>query len=456
MSVKVSRILHAGYSIEFKNTHILFDPIFETPFSRNCYAFPSVVFDLPQIRELKIDAVFISHYHDDHCSMDSLKLLDRATPIYIFCIHEDMLEMIRSLGFFKVASLQLGKTVEIGSVQVTPFPALDVDVDSVFHIQAGGLNILNVVDSWFDPDTLSMLKNRGPWDLVLWPFQTMREIEVLSPSRFINQPVEFPHEWLEQIQLLNPKSIVPSSCQFIHEPWSWYNHALFPITYRRFETEINSILPQTQVMRMNPGVSMIMTKYDVHMSSPLPWIKPIGNQNVDYDYRTDLVVPTMAQISVEIAPVNNSERDRVYNYCIDELPQVYSRLYQSEHDYEVGYFSQPRMWRLDLYDHFGQVKSLNYIIKGRQVVRLENNYDTVLFSTAWLTEVPIAKLYAALEQGESLTSMYMRINDTLFEPDCEAQLRDVDVLEDPLVRCLFNGAFGTYQKAQLKRIIENG
>lgn len=452
MSVKISRILHAGYSIEFENTHILFDPIFETPFSRNCFSFPSVVFDASQIRELKLDAVFISHYHDDHCSMDSLNLLDRSTPIYIFCIHEGMLEMIRSLGFFKVSSLQLGKTVEIGSIQVTPFPALDVDVDSVFHVQAGSLNILNVVDSWIDPDTLCVLKNRGPWDLILWPFQTMREIEVLSPSRFKNQAVEFPHEWLQQIQLLNPKIIVPSSCQFIHEPWSWYNHAFFPITYRRFENEIKSILPQAQVMRMNPGVSVTMTKYDVYKSSPLSWIKPIGNQDVDYDYRSDLLIPTTAQISVKIPPVKNLERDRVYNYCIDELPRVYSRLYQNEQDYDVGYFSQPRLWRLNLYDHLSQIISLNYLIKGRHILRVESSNETL----AWLTEVPIVKLYAALELGESLTSMYMRINDTQLEPSCEADLQDVDLLEDPLVRCLFNGVFGAYQKAQLKRIAENG
>jgi hypothetical protein len=58
----------------------------------------------------------------------------------------------------------------------------------------------------------------------------------------------------------------------------------------------------------------------------------------------------------------------------------------------------------------------------------------------WTTEVPIAKLYAALELGESLTSMYVRINGSQFE----------EIVDDPLIRCLFNGSLGSYQKAQQK------
>ena len=79
--MKISRILHAGYVFECDGTRILFDPVFENPFSRNCHAFPDVRFDLAAIRGLRPDAVFISHFHDDHCSMESLDLLDRATPI---------------------------------------------------------------------------------------------------------------------------------------------------------------------------------------------------------------------------------------------------------------------------------------------------------------------------------------------------------------------------------------
>ena len=81
MTLKISRILHAGYVFECDGTLIAFDPIFENPFSRNCHAFPDVRFDHARIRGMRPDAVFISHFHDDHCSLESLDLLDRATPL---------------------------------------------------------------------------------------------------------------------------------------------------------------------------------------------------------------------------------------------------------------------------------------------------------------------------------------------------------------------------------------
>ena len=92
-------------------------------------------------------------------------------------------------------------------------------------------------------------------------------------------------------------------------------------------------------------------------------------------------------------------------------------------------------------------KDLYYKICGNYIERTDSQ---VKFS--WLTEISIAKLFAALENGESLTSIYMRINDFKFEPDIENEIASVDVMEDPLIRCLYNGEFASYQKAQLRRI----
>ena len=74
---------------------------------------------------------------------------------------------------------------------------------------------------------------------------------------------------------------------------------------------------------------------------------------------------------------------------------------------------------------------------------------------SWVTEIPAAKLYAALELGESLTSMYMRINDLRFDDATEAELATAELVDDPLIRCLFNDAFGAYQAAQLRRLKES-
>ena len=211
----VSRILHAGYVFECDGTRIAFDTIFENPFSRNCHAFPDLRFDHALIRRQRFDAVFISHFHDDHCSLESIDLLDRATPLYIYCLFDELFDMVRRLGFSQVHALRLNDPVKVGSFEVVPREAMDIDVDSMFQVKAAGLNVLNVVDSWIDDATLAQLVAEGPWDMVLWPFQTMRELEVLAPSRALAAPPELPEEWLVQLKALAPRYVVPSSCQFL-------------------------------------------------------------------------------------------------------------------------------------------------------------------------------------------------------------------------------------------------
>lgn len=444
MSLKISRVLHAGYVFEYKAVQIIFDPIFENPFSRNCYAYPTVRFDYAQIRNLRPTAVFISHYHDDHCSVESLNYLDRSTPIYMFCVHPEMFAIISSLGFKTVHSIELNDVISFGDLQITIRRALDSDVDSIFHIQCAGLNILNVVDSWIDDDTLQVLKQGGPWDMILWPFQTMREIEVLTPSRYADSKPQLPTEWLAQLTELNPRVIVPSSCQFIHEDWSWYNQNFFPISYQHFESELNRVLPDTTVLRLNPGVSVEMNSGKFNFSIPLAWVRPVGNQNVDYEFAPSDPIPTTAAIAGKMAIMTENEIDRVYRYCQQELLEKYAMLSIDEE----SYFKETCLWRLELYDHLGCVKAFHYLIQGSRILSVERNQEPL----GWLTELPMAKLYAALELGESLTSMYVRVNDSKLAPEIEDKTKEVDVLEDPLIRCLFDGVFAAYQKSQLQRI----
>lgn len=444
MSLKISRILHAGYVFECGGTQIAFDTIFENPFSRNCHAFPDVRFDHDQIRNLAFDAVFISHFHDDHCSLESLDFLDRATPLYIYCLFDELFAMVRELGFTAVHSLTINAPVNIGPFQVIPREALDAEVDSMFQIKAAGLNVLNVVDSWIDPEALVHLAKDAPWDMVLWPFQTMRELEVLSPSRAASVPPQLPPDWIDQLRLLKPRYVVPSSCQFLQEPWSWYNHAFFPITYLQFKHEIESALPQARVVRLNPSVSVQLDATTLQAAAPLAWVIPVGEQDVDYQYQAGTIAPPTALIATRFAPLTPQQRARVLDYCETGLLEKYREM-ELPAD---SYFDKPRIWRLSVFDHTGASTQHHYRVQGDTIAGLASA-ETAL---AWTTEIPIAKLYAALELGESLTSMYMRINDVLFDADIEHDIATAEVVDDPLIRCLFNDVFGAYQAAQLLRL----
>ncbi|WP_413558966.1 MBL fold metallo-hydrolase [Bdellovibrio sp. HCB209] len=434
MAVKISRIFHAGYVFECDGVQIAFDPIFENPFSRNCYSYPAVQFDYSAIKALRFDAVFISHHHDDHCSFDSLKLLNRETPIYMFCVHEEMFSWIRELGFKKVYPLVLDGSANVGPFEVISRPALDVDIDSIFQVKVEGLNILNVVDSWIDEDTFKALKSEKPWDLVMWPFQTMRELEVLEPSKAEPSDRKLPPEWLEQILSLNPRNLIPSSCQFRMEEWSWYNHAFFPISYTDFAEQIGEILAETRIINLHPTTRIELSKNGIKDASAIPWAHLAEDKNRDYEYKPDLPPPQTSEIAKHFPKLNADQSNTVTSFCKKDLIAKFA---------EVGpsadiFFNKSRHWLLSVYSDTGAETQYNYRIDDDQMTLL----DTKPAIIDWHTEVIAAKLYSALTTGESLTSLYLRVEKTA----------DVEVIEDPLMRCLFNGEFGSYQKAQLERI----
>lgn len=424
MAIQISRILHAGYIFECDNCRIAFDPIFENPFSQNCYSFPKIEFDLDVVRNQHFDAIFISHYHDDHFSLESLNLLDRSIPIYIFCIFEELKSLLYALGFQNVHSIELFKIIQIGSFQVKALEALDCDVDSLFHIQARGLDILNVVDSWIGPRTFEKLRLIPKWDLVLWPFQTMRELEVIAPSVaavVTSETQKLPSEWLEQIKNLKPKTIVPSSCQFQFEDWSWYNRSFFPISYSEFEKQIQVLLPGTKIQRLNPGEIFELASSGLQKKSRLSWVKPIGDQNRDYSFNSKNVPQSVAEISRHLPALSDLEKMELKIICQDVLKKRVSEL-----DFKLI-----QRWRLRVYDHQGIPTEYEYSI----------NPDIV--SKTWITEISETKLFKAWTEGESLTSIYVRV----------IPFDEIDPLEDPLIRCLYEGIIGGYQKAQLKRLL---
>lgn len=434
MSLKISRILHAGYIFTKDQTNIVFDPIFENPFSVNCYAFPSVIFDLEAIKKIRFDAVFISHYHDDHFSMESLNLIERNTPIYIYCIDEEILSIIRCLGFKNVFQLEINQVVTIDSFRVTPRQALDADVDSLLQIQVDSLNILNVVDSWIDDYTIKKLESLKPWNLILWPFQMMRELEVIAADRFEKTEVHLPHEWLEQLRVLNPENLVPSSCQFKMESWSWYNQAYFPISYKKFGIEMSLVLPETKIIKLDPSESIQWRDQKFYLTEPIPWIQVTSDKNEDYQYDPNLEPPPTQNISKLFSSLTDDQKNLVIHFCENEISERFNSL----PIVADPYFHNLHIWQLKLWDENANDTVFLYQIRDARLSRIQTATQPV----SWTTELPIQKLYSAIVNGESLTSLYVRIYGSQFD----------DLVDDPLIRSLYTGQVASYQKAQLRKL----
>lgn len=177
---------------------------------------------------------------------------------------------------------------------------------------------------------------------------------------------------------------------------------------------------------------------------PLNWIKTAGEQHLDYDFKPLTYAPKTSEIAQRLPSATAEQTERVFKYCQTAILKRFAELGEPND----LYFQKEIFWELCLYDQEGQCTHFYYSVFKDQMALLAEKPQEI----SWRTEVPLVKLFNALEEGESLTSMYMRINDTIYPLEIERKLKDVDVLEDPLIRCLFNGVFAAYQKHQLKRI----
>lgn len=407
------------------------DPVFEIPFSQNCFPFPACTFDEIEIKKLKIDAIFISHIHDDHLCFKSLNRMDRATAIYLYAHEEIYFRMLKALGFQSVHQLKINNTVQIkNEILVTPRLALDSNVDCLLHIQMGETHILNVVDSWVDPQALQDMKRVNKWDLVLWPFQTMRELQVLQPS-IASRETEIPIEWAEVLKTLNPKAIVPSSCQFQHESWSWYNQALFPISYKDFENWCAIHIPNAKFVRLDPGQTVELTKTKLNRLAPLSFVD-LKNENEDYKYNMNYKGQSLDEIATHFPILGQSQRRFIEHLLENEIPKF---LINNKDDMN-SFFIEGCRWKLNVYWGQKEVSEKNYVISKNSKAIPKNE---------WLTEICGYKLYSAWQKGETLTSLYMRINDQAFS-------NHLDVLEDPLIHFLFDGKAHQFHLNQLDEL----
>lgn len=432
---KISRVAHAGYVIETKSTKVIFDPVIINPFSTNAYVYPDIIFDYEQFKKQKFDAIFISHYHDDHLCLKSLSYFDKNTPVYLFSIHAVFFDLLKQIGFKNVYSLQHNSLVDINNeLSITPLRALDADIDCLFHIQFEDINILNVVDSWIDVDVLSNLKNTL-WDVILWPFQTMREIEVLAPSCFEPSDQKVPVEHLQQIKTLKPRYIIPSSCQFKFEEWSWYNHHFFPISYDSFSKQIHDIEPDVHVIKINPGDTFTFQDCDLIPSSKsLNWIASKQKNDVEYTYDHTLPPQSLAFISKQFPSLTDIQKQKIEKFLVEDLINQLTSI-GSEYEKSV-------IWCFKIYDQSGDAESYFYDIDQSGYMKIRNEQSGHF---DWLTEISYFKLFSAVYCGEALTSLYLRIT-----PDHRfLKQTDMDILNDPFVVWLSHQDIAGYHKNQL-------
>jgi hypothetical protein len=118
--------------------------------------------------------LWISHFHQDHFHVPTLRALAEVNPDVVFLANRshnfDMSGRARSLGFRNVAAFDERRTMHLGeAVSVTRYPT--TGIDNMLLLKGGGLALLNFNDCVIPPLSRRLLARKlGPIDIFMCNF----------------------------------------------------------------------------------------------------------------------------------------------------------------------------------------------------------------------------------------------------------------------------------------------
>ncbi len=241
MSASVGYLGHASVLIDLDGVRFVTDPVL-----RRRVAYLRRMVPTPATPE-HVDAILLSHGHQDHLDLGSLKRLDRTAEVLV---PKGLGTLVSRRGFGSVVEIEAGDEREIGGVPVRVTPALHGGGRPPLRPRAGavGYAILGSSRIYFagDTDLFPELDGLVPdLDLALvpvWGWGRRAEKGHLDPERAA-----------EAVRLLRPRIAVP-----IH--WGTYMVAGGPWRSGRepaetFAAEVARVAPEVEVRILDPGES---------------------------------------------------------------------------------------------------------------------------------------------------------------------------------------------------------
>lgn len=257
--------------------HFLFDPWIEAPAVGGGWVhFPpsqAKIEDLP-----KIDYIFISHIHSDHCELKTMEKLDRSIPIIILEREPNFLKKyLEGLGFNNLILVPKEKKTQIhGRFHVELFGesfghlcSNIIDSSILFEFENG--TVLNCNDNKPSPDLCAYIKKRySQLDLALIPagggsgypamYENYRFEEKLEISKKIVD--QYAKVFTEAVDILKPSVVVPVAGGFairgIHNPEvNWVQcRRLNMLEVSDYYSRNSTDSSQTRVLPLQPGMEL--------------------------------------------------------------------------------------------------------------------------------------------------------------------------------------------------------
>lgn len=166
---EVKFLSHASALVKSPQSTLVMDPwLIGSCYWRSWWNYPPV--DRDSVKNLEVDAIYITHVHWDHWHGPSLKKLFSKDTLII--THDEpnkrSVNDLKDIGFKNIKLLKHGETFELGDIKITPYQFGLFLNDSALVVESPGMKMLNANDCKIAGAALrSIISRHGPFDLAL-------------------------------------------------------------------------------------------------------------------------------------------------------------------------------------------------------------------------------------------------------------------------------------------------
>jgi hypothetical protein len=337
---------HHGWLFEADGTRVLVDPLLRDGMGSTAAVgltvYPPRVFDFDLFP--RIDAVFLTHEHEDHFDIASMHLIDRGVPVYISSRSSHSMRQILSEMGFRATPVQAGRVVRVGDLELLPLTgdqsrqAVQEEWDVLPFLvrdRDGHGNLFTHVDM---APNLSMLTRArefvarpGLWTYTnnntVWPFMNDWEAaDDLALFRFVRFVMSYHERVAAEWELPEALLVIGGSFAF-DESRAWLNRNAFRWEGRELAGVLGSLVGSPCLSPL-PGERLTMhggrlgaRDRAVFVTTALESAWPARDYRGDVDWLEDFVPASGRQ---ELAPAEVAALET-------ELQQFADHLYARGH-----------------------------------------------------------------------------------------------------------------------------
>ena len=273
---------HQGWMFQSEHACLLVDPLLCEEFGQ-AHALERQVYP-PRIFKPeafpRVDAVVLTHEHDDHFDIPSLAKLDRRIPIFLSARSSSAAHGILSQMGFLVSPLTPGVVFDCGELQVLPLCGDHLNTNSgdewdalpfVIRHAAGAGSFFSMVDCTLTSGHIALARKFAPRPGIIGYSNNAQDWShmidcALEQTEGTTQFVHSLHQDMGVIGAMwgQPAALTLCAGGFsFYGARKWLNRRVFCVDPERVVKTLSGLLPRQLILSARPGQSLYMEDHQV-------------------------------------------------------------------------------------------------------------------------------------------------------------------------------------------------